>query len=104
MTAWNRPDLAETPFDLRLLDWLRDHPGQSAHQVAVSLGLAGPHDRQAAHVVETALKRLRLRSLVRAEDKVSPASRLVTRYWSAAVTPEPVAAYEQRQAAGAEAP
>ena len=83
MTSWNGPDLAETPFDLRLLDWLRDHPGQSTHEIAVSLGLTGPHDRCAVPVVETALKRLRLRSLVRCEDKASRASRLVTRYWSA---------------------
>ena len=83
MTAWNGPDLAETPFDLRLLDWLRDHPDRTAHQVAVSLGLCGAHDRQAVHVVEEALKRLRLRNLVRAEDKRSRASRLITRYWSA---------------------
>jgi hypothetical protein len=86
MTSWNGPDLAETPFDLRLLDWLRDHPDRSAHQIAVSLGLSGPHDRQAVHVVEVALKRLRLRSLVRCEDKASRASRLTTRYWSAAIT------------------
>jgi hypothetical protein len=83
MTSWNGPDLAETPFDLRLLDWLRDHPDRSAHQIAVSLGLAGPHDRLAVHVVEEALKRLKLRSLVRYEDKASRASRLTTRYWSA---------------------
>jgi hypothetical protein len=86
MTSWNGPDLAETPFDLRLLDWLRDHPDRSAHQIAVSLDLCGPHDRQAVHVVETALKRLKLRSLVRAEDRISPTSRLTTRYWSAAIT------------------
>lgn len=84
MTSWNGPDLAETPFDLRLPGWLRDHPGRSAHQIAVSLGLSGPHDRQAVHVVETALKRLRLRSLVRCEDKASRSSYGVTRYWSAA--------------------
>ena len=83
-TSWNGPDLAETPFDLRLLDWLRGHPDRSAHQIAVSLGLCGPHDRQSVPVVETALKRLRLRSLVRCEDRVSRASRLTTRYWSAA--------------------
>jgi hypothetical protein len=83
MTAWNGPDLAETPFDLRLLDWLRDHPDRTAHQVAVSLGLSGPYDHQAVHVVEVALKRLRLRSLVRYEDKASRASRLTTRCWSA---------------------
>jgi hypothetical protein len=83
MTAWNGPDLDETPFDLRLLDWLRDHPGRSAHQIAVSLGLCGKHDRQAVHVVEVALKRLRLRSLVRYEDKAGRSSRLTTRYWSA---------------------
>jgi hypothetical protein len=90
MTSWNGPDLAETPFDLRLLDWLRDHPGRSTHQIAVSLGLCGPHDRQAVHVVEVALKRLRLRSLVRCEDKASPTSRLATRYWSAAIDPAEV--------------
>jgi hypothetical protein len=83
MTAWNRPDLAETPFDLRLLDWLRANPGRSTHQIAVSLGVTGPHDRssRALHVVEVALKRLRMRSLVRYEDKAS--RRGVTRYWSA---------------------
>jgi hypothetical protein len=88
MTSWNGPGLAETPFDLRLLDWLRDHPDRSAHQIAVSLGLCGAHDRQSVHVVEVALKRLRLRSLVRCEDKASRASRLTTRYWSAAITEE----------------
>ena len=82
MTSWNAPDLAETPFDLRLLDWLRGHPDQTARQIAVSLGL-GPRDRQAAHVVETALKRLKRRGLVRSEDKRSP-SRLIIRHWSAA--------------------
>jgi hypothetical protein len=81
MTAWNGPDLAETPFDLRLLDWLRDHPDRTAHQIAVSLGLTDPHNRQAQQVVEKALKRLKLRSLVRDEDKLSP-SRLIARYWS----------------------
>lgn len=104
MTSWNRPGLAETPFDLRLLDWLRGHPGRSTHQIAVSLGVTGPHDRCALHVVEQALKRLRLRSLVRAEDRASRASGCVTRYWSAAITPEPAAASGQRQAAGAEQP
>jgi len=83
MTAWNRPDLAETPFDLRLLDWLRDHPGRTAHQIAVSLGLSGLYDRHAVPVVEAALKRLRLRSLVRYEDRAARPSRLTTRYWSA---------------------
>lgn len=83
MTSWNAPDLAETPFDLRLLDWLRDHPDRTAHQIAVSLNLCGPHDRQAAHVVEAALKRLKRRGLVRSEDKRSP-SRLIIRHWSAA--------------------
>jgi hypothetical protein len=84
MTAeWNRPDLAETPFDLRLLDWLRDHPDRSTHQIAVSLGVTGQHDRCALHVVEAALKRLRLRNLVRAEDRKSRSSACVTRYWSA---------------------
>lgn len=75
--AWNPPDLAETPFDLRLLDWLRGHPDLTAHQITVSLGLCGPHDRCAADLVEAALKRLNLRGLVRAEDKRSPTSRLV---------------------------
>ena len=83
MTSWNGPDLAETPFDLRLLDWLRDNPDRSTHQIAVSLGLCGLHGRRAVHVVEAALKRLKLRSLVRCEDKASRASRLTTRYWSA---------------------
>ena len=82
MNSWNEPHLAETPFDLRLLDWLRGHPGQSAHQVAVSLGLTAPHGRQAVYVVEQALNRLKLRSLVQHEDRISPTSRLATRYWS----------------------
>jgi hypothetical protein len=84
VTSWNGPDLAETPFDLRLLDWLRDHPGRSTHQIAVCLGLAGLYDRHAVLVVETALKRLRLRSLVRCEDR--PGRGRVTRYWSAETT------------------
>jgi hypothetical protein len=84
VTKWNGPDLAETPFDLRLLDWLRDHPGRSTHQIAVSLGLTGPYDHCAVPVVETALKRLRLRSLVRCEDR--PGRGRVTRYWSAVTT------------------
>jgi hypothetical protein len=84
MTSWNEPDLAGTPFDLRLLDWLRDHPEQSAHQIAVSLGITSLHSRGTPHVVGQALKRLKIRGLVRDEDKISPASRHPVRYWSAA--------------------